>query len=85
MKRFLLFAGEDYYPWGGWRDFVGSFDTAEEAMAVINQPVHGETVEWGHIVDSEQWAAVYVFSCMGDEAGWRPVDADDWEFRDQPR
>jgi len=33
MKRFLLFAYDDYYPSGGWSDYEGSFDTAEEAMA----------------------------------------------------
>lgn len=60
MKRFLLFAGFNYYPEGGWSDFRGSFDTAEEAA------LHYETVAvpvilakhyddpsdcWGHTVD----------------------------------
>ncbi len=31
MKRYLLFNCEAYYPFGGWRDFAGSFDTIEEA------------------------------------------------------
>lgn len=26
-KRYLVFAGYDYYPEGGWGDFQGSFDT----------------------------------------------------------
>jgi hypothetical protein len=30
-KRFLLFGFDRYYPGGGWNDFLGSFDTAEEA------------------------------------------------------
>ncbi len=30
-KRFLLFAGDTYYPQGGWRDFIKSFDTYAEA------------------------------------------------------
>ena len=30
MKRYLLFAGDNYYPCGGWNDFEGSFDTKEE-------------------------------------------------------
>lgn len=33
VKRFVLFASEDYYPAGGWGDFVGSFDTYAEARA----------------------------------------------------
>jgi hypothetical protein len=32
MKRFLLFAGDTYYPGGGWQDFKKSFDTVLEAV-----------------------------------------------------
>jgi hypothetical protein len=31
MKRFLLFAFNQCWPAGGWRDFEGDFDSAEEA------------------------------------------------------
>lgn len=31
LKRYLVFEFEQYYPAGGWNDFVGSFDTLEEA------------------------------------------------------
>ena len=31
MKRYGLFAFADYYPDGGWSDFVKAFDTQEEA------------------------------------------------------
>ena len=31
MKRYALFAGEFYYPCGGWEDFVQAFDTSKEA------------------------------------------------------
>lgn len=33
VKRFVLFASDDYYPAGGWDDFRGSYDTADEARA----------------------------------------------------
>jgi len=33
MKRFAGFSFEEYYPGGGWCDFVDSYDTLEEAMA----------------------------------------------------
>jgi hypothetical protein len=33
MKPFLLFAGDSYYPSGGWGDFQGAFATREEAVA----------------------------------------------------
>lgn len=36
MKRFMLFAHDDYYPSGGWADFKGDFDTVEEARAWID-------------------------------------------------
>jgi len=31
MKRYLVFAGADYYPSGGWGDFIDSFDDIETA------------------------------------------------------
>jgi hypothetical protein len=33
VKRYALFSGSYYYPCGGWDDFAGTFDTAEEALA----------------------------------------------------
>ena len=49
-KRFLVFAGENYYPLGGWKDLVGSFDTLEECETfLLAQPV-GKW-EWNEIVD----------------------------------
>lgn len=38
MKKYLLFAFGQYYPRGGLRDLVGSFDTLEEAAAVASEP-----------------------------------------------
>lgn len=35
MKRFLLTAGDSYYPQSGDRDWVGMFETREEAEALI--------------------------------------------------
>jgi hypothetical protein len=48
MSDFLLFAGDDYYPLGGWRDFQGRYDTeiaAFEALASVR------TADWWHIVE----------------------------------
>jgi hypothetical protein len=33
MKRFLVFAGDAYYPEGGMNDFHDDFDTLEEARS----------------------------------------------------
>lgn len=32
MKKFILFAGDCYYPGGGTYDFVGMFKTKKEAL-----------------------------------------------------
>lgn len=47
MKRFVLFAGNDYYPQGGWDDMKGDFDTAEEAKQASFPPRDN----WHQIVD----------------------------------
>lgn len=33
MKRYAVFSFWEFYPTGGWNDFVGSFDTLDEAMS----------------------------------------------------
>jgi hypothetical protein len=57
VKRFLLFAGQTYYANGGWRDFVSSHATLDEAEAA-RKAEHVEQnsnygTGWTHIVDSE--------------------------------
>lgn len=54
MKRYLVFAGEYYYPTGGWDDFVGDYDDLEDATAAGKNPGHdGEWHQWWHVIDSE--------------------------------
>ena len=36
MKRYLLFSGEDYYPSGGAYDFIGSFESIEDAVNALD-------------------------------------------------
>jgi hypothetical protein len=47
LKRFLAFGGDNYYPGGGWDDFIGDYDTIEQAEAA------GKHCDWHHVVDSE--------------------------------
>jgi len=47
LNRFLVFAGDAYYPTGGWEDFRGSFVTLEAARAFLSGYPH----DWGHIID----------------------------------
>ena len=52
MKRFILFAGDDYYPQGGWGDFRGFFDTIEECLKeLIKTPIK---YDWAHVYDTAE-------------------------------
>lgn len=45
MLQFAVFAGEYYYPRGGWDDFQGTYATLEDAVSV------GRQWQWHHVVD----------------------------------
>jgi len=47
MKRFLVFAGDNYYPEGGWGDFRGAYATKENALAAAL----AAAVDWAHVAD----------------------------------
>lgn len=51
-KRFLLFAGHQYYPSAYWDDFVDSYETLDEAIEAYD----GNWNDWGFIVDLETGA-----------------------------
>ena len=63
MIRYLVFAGPDYYPAGGWHDFVGAFATFEEADAKAT----AYTGDWAYVVDLARLE-------IANEASWAP----DW-------
>lgn len=69
IYRYLLFSGEDYYPLGGWSDFVRDFDTPEEAMGYRVPSSRGS--DWAHIVDTEDGDIIYE---RGSPGGWRRPD-----------
>lgn len=48
MKRYLVFAGETYYPLGGWDDLRGRFDTVEDAVVAVTGKF-----DWWQVVDIE--------------------------------
>jgi hypothetical protein len=49
MKRFLVFAGDTYYPAGGWGDFVSDHDTADEATVAAMS----RHADWREVIDTE--------------------------------
>lgn len=60
MRRYLLFAGDNYYPLGGWCDFRGSFETPEQAKEALLPGDHTYTgMGWAHIVDLESGKVVW--------------------------
>jgi len=48
--KFLLFAGDNYYPSGGWSDFKGIFDSIEDALDGVDDC---RTNDWFEIVSVE--------------------------------
>ena len=48
MKRFIVFAGDFYYPAGGAADIVSDFDTLDEAKTW-----RGHSTNWLHVLDTE--------------------------------
>jgi hypothetical protein len=64
IKRFLLFAGEKYYPRGGYGDYIGSFDSIEDAdkeLQEISLHEAGELsdIEWAHLWDIEEDVVIF--------------------------
>ena len=57
MKRYLAFYGDCYYPSGGMGDFIGDFDTKEEAIQAIEEAhieKRPDDLEW-------EWAWVQIY------------------------
>ena len=51
VKRFVVFAGDYYYPGGGWDDFNASFDTLEEVWKY--QKTALKNADWSQVIDLE--------------------------------
>ena len=68
-NRFLVFRGDDYYPHGGWADYIGSADEIRDAVHIAiddldkdsRSPMTGDG-EWYHVVDI--WSSKIV--CEGE-------------------
>jgi len=66
MKRYLTFYGDAYYPNGGMGDFIGDYDTQEEAVKVLglrhlNHRPDDEKWEWawGQVWDTAERKEAY--------------------------
>lgn len=57
MKRYMLFCFSEYYPSGGWKDFVKDFDSIIEALSLYMKKYNfGDCVQ---IVDSTTKKVVF--------------------------
>lgn len=53
-KRYLLFSGSRFYPFGGMSDLRGDFSTQEEAHTTLQRDLAGDDPpSWAHIWDSQ--------------------------------
>lgn len=53
MKQFLLFTGVKQSYGGGWQNFSGDFDSAQEARREGDQLSIKSKCDWMHVVDTE--------------------------------
>lgn len=59
MKRYFLFAGENYYPSGGFGDFRKDADNIEELKEVFFNEF--KWCDWCHILDTQTGLIVDTF------------------------
>lgn len=50
MNKYAVFAGYNYYPSGGWNDFVGFCETLDQAYKLV---LHTKG-DWYEIVEIQQ-------------------------------
>ena len=73
LKRYLVFAHVDYYPGGGFEDFVESFASKKEAMKYVENHVGiGKSFDWecGQVVDQNTTEKWYYETFYDDEYSW---------------
>lgn len=57
MKKFAAFGYDNYYPGGGWSDFMGFFDSREEAIEAMRFRKYGP-LDNLDLVDTNSWEVV---------------------------
>ena len=58
MSRYLLFSGDNYYPFGGMLDFDGFYLTVESAVEAYKSIQEHCCGSWCHVWDSESGCIV---------------------------
>ena len=58
VHRYLVFAGPDYYPAGGWGDFIGNFESKEDALKAAK--LDGSNLrDWSQVIDTETMSEIF--------------------------
>lgn len=73
MKPFFAFKGYKYYPLEGMGDFIGQFDTLEEAIGFLKEYKKKDRFDclwWGRVVYMGDPHPTIVYKCC---------DGNDWE------
>lgn len=66
VKRWLLFAGQNYYPAGGILDFKEAFDSLGEALAWLKcSALNANKLDWAQVVPTYK-GRVHFFERRGD-------------------
>lgn len=59
MKQYALFQYLGYYPSGGWNDFMGTFDSPEDALTYVNSPKNKYPEDYYQVVDLNNGEVVH--------------------------
>jgi hypothetical protein len=78
MKRYLVFAGDKYYPLGGMYDFQQDYESRSEAIRVASSEMWA--LSWAHIYDQKESA--YVKTPDGEDK-WTSADFAKWEQQER--
>lgn len=71
MKQYLLFAGGSHYPAGGTGDYIGDYDTVNEAEAAGRALRPKDHYCWKPEYVNNSWTKKYVYDW------WEVVDHSD--------
>ena len=57
--NFIIFAGDTYYPDGGWNDFYSFADTKNEAHKIYEEILKKREDNWSHVLDFNSGKIIY--------------------------
>lgn len=57
-NKYAIFAGDSYYPNGGWEDFRAAFETLEEATDYVRH--FASKADWYDVVDLSKLVKIQV-------------------------